>query len=417
MRQLGFFAHRPWLRIACGIVLVGAFDRGIRDAWAQAQPPFVPNEQRVTRESEILDPEYSQRRAQFTWVDRTGKLWIGNIDRKTGLFSPADGRGILVDAAAMSANSIAIVGNGPEWISTATGDQIVYTRFLPDLPPSLTTARLAIATERSDRSWTAVTLDDRTRNGPYASRDPADPQPRISYIDDLGNHYWRNVFDPASETLIPGYPPNFWVSMRFVAKLRAALFRGPDAQGVTQVYRHWLDSGSQEQLTADGGHADALSSVWMWPAPEFNGAFVMATVANANTEIRIYRKADPEQGFWSVVHRIPAPAGGTISSPEPFIYQGRSYLLMSINPPGALEPTGIAVASIDPARPLFRKVTPNDDTRIRKDPELFVTDSGPFLYYNRFNPAFMTDPDRLKLIVCDKCNEGIWRSNISAAIP
>lgn len=376
---------------------------------------FAPNETRVSAESELVDPEYSQSRAQFTWVDRSGRLWIGNIDRRTGQFLPPDGRGILVDPASMSTNDIRVVGNGPEWISTSAGEQIVYTRFLPGQPRTMATARLAMALEQGDGTWIPSTLDDLPRNAPYASRDPGDAQPRISYIDELGNHYWRNLFEPASETLVPGYPPSFWVSMRFVDGERATVFRGPDPRGRAQVFKYWLDTGTVEQLTWDNGHSGIRSAAWMWRAPEFNNEHVLATVANQNRELRIYRKLNPTGRKWSVVRTITAPNGGTISSPEPFVHLGFSYLFMSLNPAGAQEPTGIAVASIDPARPLFRKVTPDDDTRVRKDPELFITENGVFLYYNRFNPALTTTGPG-DLIVCDACNEGIWRSNIGMRV-
>ena len=83
----------------------------------------------MSSQIDLIDPEFSQSRAQFIWNDEVGNLWIGNIDRDTGNFVPWDGKGILVDPDSMTYGDKNKTWNGPEWIRTLEGDHILYTKF------------------------------------------------------------------------------------------------------------------------------------------------------------------------------------------------------------------------------------------------------------------------------------------------
>src|SRR3546814_7301930 len=108
--------------IALGIASCAALASPV--AHAQA------NEQTVVERPELIDPEISQSRGMITWVDKAGGLWIARVDRNTGMLVPSGGKGLLLDPNAMKTSDFDIVGNGPEWVSTATGDQVVYTKFV-----------------------------------------------------------------------------------------------------------------------------------------------------------------------------------------------------------------------------------------------------------------------------------------------
>src|SRR5262249_573199 len=89
---------------------------------------WAPNATLVPTPADVLDPEFSQSLGMIVWGDAVGRLWIANVDRATGDFVPADGRGTLVDPYAQTYNDATKTYNGPEWVSTANGDQIVYTK-------------------------------------------------------------------------------------------------------------------------------------------------------------------------------------------------------------------------------------------------------------------------------------------------
>jgi len=129
---------------------------GLVLGWAPAARAqvFIPNESLVTRQSDLQDPEYSQTRGQITWTDSAGSLWLANVDPVTGLFRPANGKGVQIDADAMTTADLKVVGNGPEWVTTAITDQIVYTKFLAGQPHTMQNARLAVAVQQPGGGWT-----------------------------------------------------------------------------------------------------------------------------------------------------------------------------------------------------------------------------------------------------------------------
>lgn len=388
---------------ACGILSVLLL---ALPASSPAAPPRPPtSESRVSRQPDLIDAEYSQSRAMITWCDNTGNLWTAGVDRDTGLFVPSNGKGVLVDPDAMRTGDLMLVGNGPEWISTAGGDQIVYTKYVPGGPHILRNARLALAQQAPDGGWSHDLLSPlRPRDAPYASHNADDPAPAISYVDPYDNHYWRNLDDASSEMPVPQYPASPR-SLRFVEGARAAVFTAP-VDGISQIFLYWLDSQSTEQLTFDDGQKDLHSVPWAWRAPEFGGDLVVSTVVD-DTELRMYRQPggqgdDPGDDGWTLVDSMRTPQGGVMNSPEPFVHNGESYVFFSVGIPPDTDPTAVFLANIDASQPVLVQLTPNLPRRIRRDPEVFVANDGPYIYYNRLtidgNPF------------CMPCNEGVYRT-------
>lgn len=387
--------YMTWARACamCGALLVAALPGAHADS-------FVPNEQRVSPRPDLFDPEFNQKRGKITWVDATGRLWVANVDRVSGMLKPPNGMGVLVDPEALTASDQMMVGNGPEWLPGPGADRIVYTKFVPGLPHDRQNARLAVAEQAQDGTWTNRFLDDRTRLRPYPSADPRDPAPRISYVDAAGSAYWREVDNPASESLVASMPASRVLPMRFVDGARATVFVMP-IDGVDEVVRYWLDSRIIEQLTFDGGHGK--TTPFMWKAPEFDGEYVLMIAANEATELRIYRQLDKASPVWTVVYRASAPAGTKLVSPEPFAHGGKSYVFMSAMALPDLASSSIYVSNIDANQPLFRKLTPDDPIRKRTDPEVFITSDGQaYIYFARVDMGTGAP--------CP-CYEGLYRSN------
>ena len=366
--------------------------------------PTIPSEELVSDQQDLLDPEYSQTRNMITWVDDSGKLWIADVDPKTGIFVPADGKGTLVDPDAMSTKDFRVLGNGPEWISTVYGDQIVYTKFFVGKPHVRATAQIALAQQVQGGAWEYGFLfpPGTPRAVPYSSHDPRDPEPRISYVDPSGNHYWRNLYDPASERRVENYPPNqYFLSMRFVEGERAGTYPRV-VDGVSQVFYYDLDTGIDTQITFDSGDKDLASRAWVWHAPEFGGDKVMMTIAD-NIELRIYRE-HPGQQAWDLLRAIRTPNDGALNSPEYFVYGNASYVFFVGSVPPATYLSAVFLTNIDPADPQLVQLTPNSPDKARTDPEVFFTAEGPYIYYN----VGAIEPDRSRY--CIPCNEGIFRT-------
>lgn len=396
--------ERGWVGWAGMVLGLAAITLAATATATPTAAQVIPGEMLVTAQRDLLDCEFSQPRSKITWVDRNGGLWIADVDPATGLFIPANGKGTLVDPDAMATLDLRGLGNGPEWVATATGDQIVYTKFLAGMPRTRASARLALAQQLRDGSWRADFLApvNRVRAVPYGSHDPGDPSPRISYVTPGGNHYWRNLYQPASERRVEHYPADqYYNSLRFVEGERAASFPRM-VDGVWQVFHYELDTGVETQLTYDDGQKDLASRAWIWPAPEFDGARVLMTVAD-NTELRIYRE-DPGPLGWTLVRSIRTPQNGTVNSPEYFTHNGASYVFFVGSVPPMTFPSQLFVANIDAADPVLLQLTPDSPLRMRTDPEVFVADDGPYIYYNRQTIDMTGDQ------YCLTCNEGIYRS-------
>jgi hypothetical protein len=375
---------------------------------AGADVDWRPNEAVVAPQYDLLDPEFSQTRAQIAWVDSAGSLWLASVNRDTGMIEPANGKGTLIDADAMTSADLAIIGNGPEWLRHDGLDQIVYTKFVPGRPHTRANARLALAAQRPDGSWGYQFLGNEPRNAPYASKDARDRAPRISYVDPFGNHYWRDVYTQ-TETLVAAYPRSYY-SMRFVQGERATVFLAPAADGSRQVFRYALDTQTLEQITFDSGHDDTTNVPWMWRAPDFGNGILMATLVDHDKELRVYAQLDPSSAAWSVVYSAREPSGGTLGSPEPFVHDGKSYLFMHATAGGATNPSRIFLSNVDAANPMFVQLTPDLPQRTRRDPEVFVTRSGPKIYFNRLVPLDGA---------CPGCPDGIFMTDtgLGAASP
>lgn len=374
----------------CALVLAGALPQ----AQAQVEVPATPYRW-------LLDLEFNAAGDKFTWVDAsTGSIWVSGIDRATGNFIPADGRGVLIEANAAPIGGLGFTLNGPEWAHGTPTDFVVYTRFAEGKKPVPASAMLGIAWQQPDGTWVRKTAQPTQRNAPFGSR-PSASVAKITYNDALGNHYWRNVSDATTEEALPGLAGSGLLpAVRFVAGESLVVYPLP-VNGVPQVFGYNLDTKLFLQLTADAG---VKQQPWMWRAPELNNQLVMATTVDGKA-VAVYRQASDGAGglVWQRMMAIEAPDGGSWFSTEPFTYQGRSYMIAQHTAAGASYPSSIWLMNFDRNNPILRRLTPAEPDRARADPEIFVTDQGPVVFFSRF------DQTKGAQWLCLPCMEGEYR--------
>ncbi len=355
----------------------------------------------------IADYEFDHENNLLTWSDKSNNLWVANIDPVTGAFQPVNGQGILADTGAAFTTDF---GNGPEWVYTSAGNQIVYTKYMPGQPHDGAHAGIARA-QLKNGIWSGDFLP----NGmgliePMGSLDSGDPDPRIAYrVGTGGWQMYTRQLNASTQQMVPNSAISKG-SERWVPGNRSLIFTQSfvDGKGAQQrqVFLYNFDSQVTEQLTFDQGNKGAS---FMWQAPEFGGAYVFFTVVNSTT-LRMYRQiynAADHQYEWTVIGKVSNLPGASqyISSPEPFIYKGKSYIFYVRSSSAATSnvtvPTQIWLASLSGA--VDKEITdPAITDRVRIDPEYFITTQGPYIYYNRYTLATPEMP---------AASEGIYRSS------
>lgn len=377
-----------------------------------ASAQFVPNETLVSSNPALVDAEYSQQRNMIVWTDRIGRLWLANVNTTTGAIEPSNGMGTQLLPALGSIKGIPeFMWNGPEWLSTVDGDEIVFGYYLGD-QMSLQTARMSMfaydkPTATWKQSWFGPT--DAPRMFDVTSHTPNDTNPQIMYFDPNYNHYWRNIRDPASEEVLltPNVLPPGDKAWRFADGARAIPFV-QRVDNVSQVYVYMLDTQTIRQVTFDDGDKDPSEGRTvprMWASPDF-GTMVVSTFVNGN-ELRVYKQGATPAAPWVRIYSEKLPANMVAGSPETFTYHKKSYLSFCVYVDGRDYPTEVWVSGINSADPIFRRVSDDTTDEARNDPEVYTTSQyGPRIYFNRYKATMSPGHP-----MCKDCSEGVYSSD------
>jgi hypothetical protein len=297
----------------------------------------------------------------------------------------------------MNASDIKWVFTGPEWVMTPDGDQVVYTKFVHGKRHTAANARIGLAKRAPNGQWSGgLQGPDLPRYDIFGSSTDGGIAPAIYYLDDKKQKRWRDLYGTAEE-IVPGTTPSSLDGIRFVEGQRALAYRVP-VNGVPQAFRYDLDTKVLEQLTFDSGKKQII---WMWRAPEFGDDYVLLTLVDQN-ELRVYRRLPSGPGGamqWTVIYNVSGPRRCSIQSLEPFTYAGHSYLFMDMQTIHDY-PHEIWFSNIDSAKPVFRCISKSTPV-LRVDPEFFITDHGPIIYFNQYNPDLPKSEGSL----------GLWRAD------
>jgi hypothetical protein len=331
---------------------------------------FIVDDQVISNpDGNLPDPEFSPVGFLITWQDNNNQLWVANVDRISGGFIPRSGKGQLVDT---DLAPLKLTRNGPEWAYSKQGLQIVYTKLVNNRP-------VLSRAQWTGSGWETKSLyNGRGRVAPNGSKNPRGNAPRIIYRKIKGNTLqvaWRESDKPASEAVLSNAVP--LPLGRWVAGERA-IVSAIDVGGQLQCAKYDTDTGRMTQLTFDAGQK---TDVFMWRAPEFNNEQVFFCLSD-RTSLPIYRKIN---GTWTKIKTIQSPSQNRpyLSSPEPFVYKGKSYIsLMTKDSLASSEGTSdIWIVSIDSNVPFYRQISAATPMN-RKDPEAFITSKGAFVYYS-----------------------------------
>lgn len=331
---------------------------------------------------------------RFAFVDPEGRLWVGHVNPDTGGLVPSNGQGKLVDGKASPAGD---TGNGPEWMSLTSASALVYDRYIRGKRNLPSNHCIGFAHVKQDGSWDADCMDNSTGYVlPIGTFTPGDDKPLISYQNAslrTTDVYWRTAKTGSQQHPVLSGSAQSGVTRRWVTGTHQLFLTAPappDEFGVSyrQAYLYSAVDDSLEQLTFEPTNK---TSGFMWSAPERNGKFLFFVRVGVG-EINVYSLKNTGSGeaTWQIVHQIvPTPEYPYIYSAEPFVYEGRTYIIMSVSRErqghGNSVTSQVAIAGVDPDVPFYRVLTSDDpEPRLRKDPEYYITSNGPYIYYNRY---------------------------------
>ncbi|MEM9055982.1 MAG: PQQ-binding-like beta-propeller repeat protein [Pseudomonadota bacterium] len=339
-----------------------------------AAAQFVPNDIIVSDpDVDVRDPEFDDNGNQMVWQDVAGNLWLADIDPATGALIPTNGRGTLLDVGLAD---IGPVGNGPEWVYDSNGKAAIgYTK---DVGGVLT---LALAEEDEFGVWTAGVLPNGSdRYRPEGTRAFTDSPPRMIYNRIDGEDIvvsWRDAADETTEqTINAAGQGGRWLpsGQRFLATLNVS--------GITQVIEVDQDTGDVEQITFE---PTPVFNPAIWFSPEYNAPGFSAMVGLKS--VGIFIEMD---GTWVNTYTFNLPSTFEfVSSPEVFVHNGRSYVVVVAAEELGIGPfpfqpadnSEIWIAGIDPDNPFFRRIDEGTPNVRRTEPEFFHTDTTVKVYY------------------------------------
>jgi hypothetical protein len=374
--QFGFWSGRMISKraldsLTLSSVLVAAMLA--RESHAQ----FVPNETEVCPASaRVTDPEFDRNSQQMAYFDGAGALRVAPV-APDGSIASAGCLGTIVSKNVVISLPGLPFKNGPEWAGSQRGRELYFTRA--DSAGRAYMARVRF----SNGAWRGSNLADSTDRGlALVSDDATDAEPRLVYMHTIGNtgNYelaWREAGRPETEAVVPGVvDTGTGGAPRWLAGSRTLTLGLPDSSGTRQATLYDVDTGMLRTLTTDAGHKD---HVWLWPAPEFAGALAMMTVVDGCC-LRFYREV---AGIWQVTREIKAndfSRRPLIFSPEPVVYDGRSFVVMQL----ASQRIGYSeIWMVEMAATGLPPLLLSDPARrnlSRTEPEWMVTPSGLFVY-------------------------------------
>ncbi|MEL6712836.1 MAG: hypothetical protein AAFP86_03640 [Planctomycetota bacterium] len=341
-----------------------------------------------------VDPELHPTEPEMVF-QTPGGVWLGAIDRGTGLFVSADGLDRFVDVT----TSLTVSKNGPEYGLDVGGTAVFYNRIGTSGQVEIWRATPGAAGFTTE-SLTAPDLD---RINQLPSQDAAAPSTHLLYARigggaGIGSIARLDEDDPAGEALItpllPGFAGFRWA--RGSTLYTSTIAAGPEAGEVVLG-----DARTGVERTVTGGQGLQFDP-FAWFAPEFGGATCVISVT-AGTDLAVWR--DTGGATFDLHAMLPPPPGTSmrfVQSAEPFVADGRSFVSLTLKDhPGSIytdvTESEIWIYGIDGGAE--RYVQRADDLgpgRIRHEAETFAGDGEVFLYYNELLPSGRFDLVRVR---------------------
>jgi len=310
------------------------------------------------------DPEILQDESLMTFQTGDGKIWLARLDPRTGTFVSPWGREQLIDTGGAP---LSVTHNGPEFGINTAGWRLYYAR----------------GTAFYSQVWEAWISGDSVRTRPLtsgpvhnnqlATQNANSPEPLqilcVRKDDGRENIVYFSTSDPSSEKWVTVHDQQN-IPVRWARGGRYICLRTEAGQLSLLDTRHHI----QTPVSRDAGSKTDPNA---WSAPDYGNDMLMAAVLD-HRAVAVYR--DTGHPFWDRISTLTIPADcnrDRMSSPEPFLFRGKSYLSLTIKDSG----DGPAEIWIMGVNGKYRERCGDEMIRRRADPEVYIGNNHVFVYY------------------------------------
>lgn len=338
------------------------------------------------------DPEFLPGGARMTFVDQQRRIWVAELDPRTGLTRSKTGQDIL---AGENWAPFKYSQNGPEWCLDKQGAAVVFTVLDKDNVPQVAKTRL---NAEGAQPTQILTGGPQRSFSPFGTMWAEDASAWLAFAHGGRGYadYFVRLFDVARPEKTFDVP-YYWVGSsapRWLHGTTRIVYPRLVKMNPNQIEIAVFDvaTGKGAVLTDDGGSKD---EVWGFVAPEYDGEVLYAAQLD-NKEIAIYRDLKDRGGRLTKIATLKLPEKCPhqfMRSMEPLVSLrgagGVSYFTVLAAPTPktyARTDTSIWLLGLgkDPQRRIVRRVDDGGVTGkkdYRYEPE---TSSGPgeiFVYY------------------------------------
>ncbi|GAB4158956.1 MAG: hypothetical protein Fur0021_29370 [Candidatus Promineifilaceae bacterium] len=329
-----------------------------------------------------IDPEFSSDNDAITfrttWLHH-GEAWVGWLNPQNGELVSPTGQDYWL------ANKLAPIDdlsdNGPEWMRHNGVYGVLYTRIENDVQ------RMYFWSTQSGQAQLIGSSHDPISRTHYAGTNAPSGPAKILYQRRQYPYgplevYWLDLSAPTVEHHLPDV--SLEISLPIWINHHLILYSKPVGDTFQLVQYNTL-SQSEIVLTHDEG--DKLGP-YAWSAPEMGGQYLYLAAVRLPNEpqprrVRIYHALEQTELQLLAELEAPPDAGNhqNFSSPEPFVYQGHSYISLVLAPNIRTE-TSICVFPLPThSDGIPQRVDDPNLQEIKLDPESYITRYGAYIYY------------------------------------
>lgn len=320
------------------------------------------------------DLEILETENKLTFVEKGGKVWVADLDPRTGRFVSNDGRDLLI---ATGTAPLSITNNGPEFGLDKTGWSVVFSKQV----------NTAIQTWRAVQTAGGVKVQALTSGaqqmGAVVSKHAGASSIRIAAVRGSwtsGELIWLDAAAPQTTHVLGTIQDKESSDARWIDGTLTLVQTVREAPHSGQLRLLDTTMGSSQRITDDTGDK---TKPYGWAAPESGGGLRVLALVDL-TKLAVYEGGSG--AFWTRTLEIGIPQGSggvQLGSPEPFVVGQRSFASITVKTAQGAQDAQVWIVDIGaaPRRAPFRCDDGAAGPVFRLDAETYRGSEQVFVYY------------------------------------